>query len=588
MKKESLSVMTVKTLLAVVIFAGVGTIIIGGGYIIGEYSKNGTANQITKPVNQETENYYDVLEKKCDDGKCCLRSLKIMKENNYKEIDQDGNCPEGFEESFLPLKGIAGFCENSLKWCQPIQTKIISIKTDKIEYFTGEQVKIAIKNETDGIMYIPEYITIERFYDNKWEGIVRRTCPWDRLSYNDGYYFEAHSNNIYDWNQEEKGCDMSKFMTYRTQVPAGKYRVNILRSIKGEEKDEKKIIYSNEFIIVENEKYCIDEQNNRREIGETWSESPTMFKKCGKFGNISTNYVLSCDSEKLVVSGGFGVVNRKMPSESFSVGAEGTLGFTWTVNNNEYLTFSGGPGYFFVVCDKKKAAIFYAHTVEMGSDDYQYNKRFFDGDSVAEISCSFRKEDTGVISKYEDGKRIYDFKPLKNGKEICQEIKERHQELEETIVDTSDWQTYRNEEFGFEVKYPSILVGKEDFYRAGIYNEAWTLVESYDKNIIFGTQSSRAGGGIWGIFIKDDMKSCGGRGIQFADRKENIKEIKIGELNAKLITVTTNSYPNWISEIICIAKDDKVFEIGNGAVKIPEFKSFYNSFKFIEKDETQK
>ena len=60
MKKESLSVMTVKTLLAVVIFAGVGTIIIGGGYIIGEYSKNKQNNKITKPINQEIENntYY--------------------------------------------------------------------------------------------------------------------------------------------------------------------------------------------------------------------------------------------------------------------------------------------------------------------------------------------------------------------------------------------------------------------------------------------------------------------------------------------------------------------------------------------------
>ncbi len=251
MKKESLSIMTVKTLLAVIIFAGIGTIIIGGGYIIGEYSKN-TENKITtKPVNQETENYYDLLEKKCESDSCCLDAIEFMQENNYKETDEDGRCSEGFYR-------VMGHCEHLLQWCVPIE-----------------------------------------------------------------------------------------------------------------------------------ESYCIDEQDNHRELGEILSESPTMFMRCDRFGNISTNYILSCGNEKLVVSGGFGVVDRKAPSKSFSVGGEGMLGFTWTVDNNKHKTFSGGPGYFFVTCDKEKAAIFYSHPIEMGSDDYVYEKRFFDGNSVVEISCSY-------------------------------------------------------------------------------------------------------------------------------------------------------------------------------------------------------
>ena len=52
MKKEPLSIIIVKTLLAVVIFAGMGTIIIGGGYIIGEYCKN-QDNQFVKLAVQE-------------------------------------------------------------------------------------------------------------------------------------------------------------------------------------------------------------------------------------------------------------------------------------------------------------------------------------------------------------------------------------------------------------------------------------------------------------------------------------------------------------------------------------------------------
>ena len=114
MKKESLSVIFVKTLLAVLLFAGMGTIIIGGGYIIGEYNKNKIGNEIAKPVDQKTKNYYDVLEKKCDGDGCCVSSLKTMRENNYKEADKDGRCPEGFYMNMMK-------CITSYQWCVPVE-----------------------------------------------------------------------------------------------------------------------------------------------------------------------------------------------------------------------------------------------------------------------------------------------------------------------------------------------------------------------------------------------------------------------------------------------------------------------------------
>ena len=113
MKKESLQTTTVKTLLAVLLFVGIGTIIIGWGYIIGEYSKNKTNNQIVKPVNQEIENYYDVLEKKCADN-CCMSSLKTMRANNYKEADKNGKCSEGYSMDMMK-------CVTSYQWCVPIK-----------------------------------------------------------------------------------------------------------------------------------------------------------------------------------------------------------------------------------------------------------------------------------------------------------------------------------------------------------------------------------------------------------------------------------------------------------------------------------
>ena len=146
LKKEPFSLITVKMLLVVLLFAGIGVIIICGVCLIGKYYKDKASNKIAEPINQEVENYYDLLEKKCAGYRCCLRSLKIMKENNYKEVNQNGSCQKSFEKSFLPLKGTRGFCRNSLEWCQPVQTKIISITTNKIKYFVGEQVKITIKN----------------------------------------------------------------------------------------------------------------------------------------------------------------------------------------------------------------------------------------------------------------------------------------------------------------------------------------------------------------------------------------------------------------------------------------------------------
>ncbi|MCK5123357.1 MAG: hypothetical protein KAQ87_04405 [Candidatus Pacebacteria bacterium] len=137
MKKESLQTTTVKTLLAVLLFAGMGTIIIGGGYIIGEYGKNRINNQITKPVNQE-ENYYDVLEKKCDGDGCCLASLKVMRENNYKEADKNGNCPEGFNRNMMR-------CIISYQWCEPIKKNSAKDEIEKIALCE----KIIYKNSKD-------------------------------------------------------------------------------------------------------------------------------------------------------------------------------------------------------------------------------------------------------------------------------------------------------------------------------------------------------------------------------------------------------------------------------------------------------
>ncbi len=162
MKKESLSIITVKMLLAVLLFAGMGTIIIGGGYIIGEYSKNKIGNEITKPVDQETKNYYDVLEKKCNGDNCCVSSLKTMRENNYKEADKDGRCPEGFYMDMMK-------CITSYQWCVPME---------EINWRSCNQDSDCAETQAGccGCNNGGEQIGINKKYLKNWEDALKSKC----------------------------------------------------------------------------------------------------------------------------------------------------------------------------------------------------------------------------------------------------------------------------------------------------------------------------------------------------------------------------------------------------------------------------
>ena len=113
-QKEPLSLMIVKIALAIAVFTGLGTIIIGGGVVIMKYYNSEVNNRIMKPINQETENYYDVLEEKCNGDNCCLSSLKHMRNNNYKKADENEECPEGFNRSMMR-------CITSYQWCEPME-----------------------------------------------------------------------------------------------------------------------------------------------------------------------------------------------------------------------------------------------------------------------------------------------------------------------------------------------------------------------------------------------------------------------------------------------------------------------------------
>ncbi|MCK5084359.1 MAG: hypothetical protein KAQ64_01780 [Candidatus Pacebacteria bacterium] len=162
MKKGQLSLITVKTFLAVIIFAGMGTIIVGGGYIIGEHYKFGVGNKTTKPTGQETENYYDILGKKCNGDGCCLSSLETMREYNYKEVHENKKCPEGFNKIMMR-------CLTSYQWCEPVE---------EINWRNCDQDSDCVETQADccNCRSGGKQIGINKKYLKNWENDLKDKC----------------------------------------------------------------------------------------------------------------------------------------------------------------------------------------------------------------------------------------------------------------------------------------------------------------------------------------------------------------------------------------------------------------------------
>ena len=115
-KKVYFVVAIIFTAIAIGLIVGIFVIINNHEYL--KNNKNEANNEIIKPINQKTKKYYDALEKKCKTN-CCLSSLKIMRENNYKEVDEDGKCPDGLETNTVIWKE----CPQVLEWCESIENK---------------------------------------------------------------------------------------------------------------------------------------------------------------------------------------------------------------------------------------------------------------------------------------------------------------------------------------------------------------------------------------------------------------------------------------------------------------------------------
>ncbi len=428
MKKESLSVMTVKTLLAVVIFTGIGTIIIGGGYIIGEYSKTQNNNKTIKIIETVEENQKEELIISCKTDSDC--------EGYFSYNTCEVFCANKDEKNQKILEGFKKRCDLTAWFA--LQPKCGCID-NKCQQVVGERSYDLLEKKCDGNSCCLD--ALEYMKENNYKETKRSFQPEEKHNCPSG--FKVGSLDCYTFL---KWCEPVE------------------------------------------EKYCFDGQNNRREIGEIWSESPTIFTECNEFESVSVNHVLSCGKEKLIISAGYSSnennINRTNPSLPFFIGTDLSLKYTWVIDGNKYTSSSGGPTGVFASCENEKAAIFSFG----GMGETYYKKTFFENDYKTVISCldslAYYEEGGRVydendpknftIGRFKNGERAGEFKLLENGKEICQEIKERYQEIEETTIGTLNWQIYQDKKFGFEMKCP-------EYYNRLLYDFKTMKEEDYNS-----------------------------------------------------------------------------------------------------------
>ena len=204
-KKEPLSLIAVKTLLAVIIFTGVGTIIVGGAWLVGKQGKV-LNNEPVKVVDCYSDKNCKTLKcphrnelgctsvasviRRCVDNKCVCKcgypDYDLPKPFSGKEIEYKGKTYIKTDEKYS--KYIADkfrveledgtsiyFFNNSVytlyaadpnhgsesyiyyKWIEKKMTSEVTVTTDKTEYEQGETIKITVRNNLDKSIWYKDW-----------------------------------------------------------------------------------------------------------------------------------------------------------------------------------------------------------------------------------------------------------------------------------------------------------------------------------------------------------------------------------------------------------------------------------------------